>query len=275
MTPTVSDAHSGSVCILLPVLNEVAHIDPLWKRIVASMTGRPFHVCFVDDGSRDGTLERLQALARDDDRVHVIARVKRHRGSQRGSALRTAMIWGLEDRRHSVFIEMDGDLSHQPEELGRGVLEVERGACDVAIASKYLPGSRVTNRPAGRRAVSFICNLAVRALLSSSIRDYSNGYRFYTRHAAARIAQTRIRYGSPIYLTEVMAIWLRAGLRIVELPTTYVGRNEGLSKLRKRDLVKAAIGVFEIATRYRWGFEVHQAAVAPSGSSAPSDVSTL
>jgi dolichol-phosphate mannosyltransferase len=244
------------------VLNEVEHVRTLWTRIVSAMGERRFLVCFVDDGSRDGTLEMLRDLERSDSRVHVLARVKKQRGSQRGSALHAAMIWALTNGDYQVFVEMDGDLSHQPEELPQGLALIDSGSCDIAIASKYLPESRVTNRPTGRLAVSLICNLAVRTLLTLRVTDYSNGFRFYSRRAAEQISSTHIRYGSPIYLTEAMAIWLAAGLRIREFPTVYVGRNEGLSKLRKRDLAKALIGVFEIAVRYRLGFQPAATAAA-------------
>jgi dolichol-phosphate mannosyltransferase len=240
------------VCVLLPVLNEVTQIEPLEERIAAALAGRRFCICFVDDGSRDGTLNVLRGLADKHPRnIHLISRVKRIRGSQRGGALRAAMLWGLQ-QQFELFVEMDGDLSHRPEELSIGLEMIESGRCDVAIASKYLPGSLVLGRPAGRRAVSYFCNLAVRALLSRRIRDYSNGYRFYTRRAAECIAHTHVRYGSPIYLSEVMAIWLSAGFRIEEFISTYVGRDEGISKLRKRDLLKAAVAILEIAGRYRF-----------------------
>jgi hypothetical protein len=67
--------------------------------------------------------------------------------SQRGGALRTCLMWGLDQDGYSVFVEMDGDLSHRPEELPQGVALVRSGGCDVDIASKYVPGSQVLNRP--------------------------------------------------------------------------------------------------------------------------------
>jgi hypothetical protein len=70
---------------------------------------------------------------------------------------------------------------HRPEELGQGLALLEAGAADVVIASKYLPDSLVTN-------------------LSNHISDYSNGYRFYTREAAQRVAETHIVYGEPSLL---------------------------------------------------------------------------
>jgi glycosyltransferase involved in cell wall biosynthesis len=159
------------------------------------------------------------------------------------------MKWGLENTRASAFAEMDGDLSHRPEELLQGFQQIIGGISDVAIASKYVDGSAVVNRPFGRRFISRSCNSLVRSLMDPTIRDYSNGYRFYSRRAAELITNTKIRYGSPIYLTEVLGVWIANGLRIAEFQTTYVGRGEGESKLRIIDLFKAGIAVFEIAFR--------------------------
>ena len=239
------------VFILLPVLNEVANIGPLLDRIEVQLASRPFTVGILDDGSTDGTLELLQKLMHHvDHHLHLICRKKTSRASQRGSALRELMLWGLENTSHDIFVEMDGDLSHRPEELPDGIRLLEDGQCDIAIASKYAHGSTIINRPWARRAVSKICSYAVGTLVNSKIRDYSNGYRFYTRAAAQHAADHAYRYGSPIYLSEILALWMCSGFRVSEFKSTYVGRNEGVSKLRVADLAKAAIAIFEIASRY-------------------------
>jgi dolichol-phosphate mannosyltransferase len=266
----------GGVFILLPVLNEVSNIGPLLDKIEAELSGVPLTVGILDDGSTDGTLEYLRERVRcSPDRLHLICRKKTLRASQRGSALRTLMEWGLKNTSHEIFIEMDGDLSHRPEELLEGIGLLTSGASDVAIASKYVDGSAVVNRPWGRRMVSKLCSHAVRGLLSRKVRDYSNGYRFYTRAAAQLAADHIYRYGSPIYLSEILALWMRDGLRVAEFKSTYVGRNEGISKLRMADLVKAAIAIFEIAARYHlFGFKRRSANALrdiQDGSAIPSD----
>jgi len=239
------------VFVLIPVLNEAANIGPLLEQIEAQLAGVPFTIGILDDGSTDGTLEYVeQRMKRVPDHLHLIRRKKTRRASQRGSALRALMLWGLEHTRHGVFVEMDGDLSHRPEELPEGIRLITEGQCDVAIASKYVPGSAVVHRPWSRRTVSKVCSYAVRLLISRRVHDYSNGYRFYARSAAQVAAERAYRYGSPIYLSEILALWMRCGLRIVEFKSLYVGRNEGLSKLRAADLVKAVIAVFEISARY-------------------------
>jgi len=180
------------------------------------------------------------------------------------------MKWGLNHGPFDVFVEMDGDLSHVPEEMPGAIEAVSGGSGDVAIVSKYLPTSRISGRSKGRTWVSLACNLAVRTVLRWSIRDYSNGFRLYNRRAAETAAQFRFRYGSPIYLTEVMAMWLASGMRVVEVPGHYVGRFEGVSKVMVRDYVKACIGVLEVGLRYRFtGFEkLADAARQPAGEAA-------
>jgi dolichol-phosphate mannosyltransferase len=255
---------SDGVFISIPVLNEADNVVALLARIDRALEGHEYVVCVVDDGSRDGTIELLRELQSSAaERLHVVYRTKTGRGSQRGGALLTALEWGLSETSCGVFVEMDGDLSHRPDELLPAIELIRTGQCDVVIASKFVAGSRVTNRPFGRRLVSRVCSAAVWLFLSRDVKDYSNGLRFYTREAARLISSTNIRYTSPIYLSEVLALWLRAGLRVREISTTYIGRNEGLSKLRVIDLAKAALAVLEISLRY------HVLGFAPRGASVP------
>jgi dolichol-phosphate mannosyltransferase len=260
-------SQSTGIFVLLPVLNEIDNIRALLDGIDGALAGQQHTIGILDDGSTDGTLEYLQQRMRGPGHhLHLISRKKTTRGSQRGGALHVLLLWGLQNTRHEVFVEMDGDLSHRPEELTEGIGLIQSGSCDVAIASKYVGGGSTVNRPFGRRQVSHVCSLALRLLLDWRIRDYSNGYRFYSRAAARLVSEHEIRYTSPIYLSEVLALWLRYGMRTTEFPTMYIGRNEGLSKLRISDLGKAALGSFEIASRYHITGFVARKSVASDGA---------
>ncbi len=245
------------ILVNIPILNEFELIERLLDRVTAALAGWDFVVLLVDDGSTDGTLEYVKKRAAESaGHIALLQRRKLYKGCQRGGALLAGMKWGLSHGPFDVFIEMDGDLSHVPEEMPRAIEAISSGRGDIAIVSKYLPQSQITGRSNGRTFVSIVCNLAVRAVLRWSIRDYSNGYRLYSRRAAEAAAQYRFRYGSPIYLTEIMAMWLASGMRVVEVPGHYVGRFEGMSKVLVRDYVKACIGVLEVGLRYRFtGFE--------------------
>src|SRR5438045_7579006 len=148
-------AGGPALCIVLPVLNEASNITPLLERIDTALRPLGYVVCIIDDGSRDETVALAIATAeRLAMRLHMIRRVKAHAGSQRGSALLAGVLWGLENTTAGVFAEMDGDLSHRPEELPLGFGLVAEGRVDVAIASKYVRGSAVDKRAVGRRRVS-------------------------------------------------------------------------------------------------------------------------
>jgi dolichol-phosphate mannosyltransferase len=256
MEPTTKASGSQRILVNVPILNEIQNIEQLVTGIQEALDGLDYVLLIVDDGSTDGTLEYLdKVIPSSNGKIVVLRNKKTMIGCQRGAALLVGVNWGLDNGDFDIFIEMDGDLSHRTEELRAGIDVIAGDLADVAIASKYVPGSKITGRTAGRTTVSIICNLLVRTVIQWRILDFSNGYRFYNRRAAESIPRHRIRYGSPIYLTEVMAIWLTHRLRIVEIASHYVGRHEGFSKVILRDYVKAAIGILEISLRYRiFGF---------------------
>jgi dolichol-phosphate mannosyltransferase len=244
-------APSSKICLLLPVLNEIENIDMLLQRISTALTNYPYFICFVDDGSTDGTLEYLMNYVKMQPQIaHLIYRKKMGHGSQRGAALHDALKWSVENIQPDIIVEMDGDLSHRPEELPTGIEIIRSATADIAIASKYITGSRVTNRPHSRKLVSWLGNRVVRSLISRKIKDYSNGFRFYNQRIAKVIVNSKIKHRSPIYLTEVALIWLKSNAKIYEFSTHYVGRNEGLSKLRSIDLLKALAAVITMAAVY-------------------------
>lgn len=252
MLPETGSALRPRILLNVPILNEIANIEQLIHRVTHALRGFDYVLLIVDDGSTDGTLEYVQrAVATHEGRIALLNRKKLRRGCQRGAALLAGVNWALHNGDFDIFVEMDGDLSHRPEELPEGIRALAAGNADIAIVSKYVAGSKITGRTADRTLISLICNFAVRTAIRWNIRDFSNGYRFYNRTAAELVCAHVIRYGSPIYLTEVMAIWLKNGLKVVEIPGHYVGRNEGWSKVRLRDYVKASAGVIEIASRFR------------------------
>jgi dolichol-phosphate mannosyltransferase len=240
------------VLINIPILNEIEIIERLVNRVTSALEGYDYVLLIVDDGSTDGTIEYLNGIIpQSRGRIVLLPRKKMYQGCQRGAALLAGLKWGLSHGPFDIFVEMDGDLSHLPEELPKGLEAIAENRGDVAVASKYVQGSEISGRSFGRTLISIVCNIAVRSVIRWGIRDFSNGYRFYNAHAAKLVPQYRIRYGSPIYLTEVMAIWLSNELRIIEIPGHYVGRNDGWSKVRLIDYVKACIGVIEVGLRYR------------------------
>jgi dolichol-phosphate mannosyltransferase len=238
--------------ISIPVLNERENLERLIPQIESVLAGVGYTLCIVDDGSTDGTREFLEGLMRRDARIHLIKRVKERPGCQRGAASRAALEWLVDHTTHSVLVEMDADGAQPASELMPGALQVCERDYDIAIASKYVPGSLVVGRPRTRAVISKAYSLAGRLLFGRAIRDYSNSYRFYHRSAAELLLRFPARYASPVYLLEILAIWLANDCRVVEVPTHYVERAEGRSKVLVIDIVKGMFGMLDIAWRFRW-----------------------
>jgi dolichol-phosphate mannosyltransferase len=239
-----------NISIIVPVLNEEKNILLLTQQINRTLPNKNYIVQFVDDGSTDETVNIIEYLVNKDVNYNLLKRRKLSHGSIRGSALYEAMKLQYKNPEIDVFIEIDGDLSHSPEELTTGIAVIKNKQADVVIASRFMKGGRIIDRTFSRNLISYICSKFLGFIFKRSIKDYSNGYRFYNRTAAKLILDHTIYYSSPIYLTEVIAIWLKNKLLIKEFASTYHGRLEGLSKLRFIDLFKAFFAVFEIAIRY-------------------------
>ena len=154
------------VSVVVTVLNEARSVDELHRRIAAALAGREWEAIFVDDGSTDGTFERLRALHDADPHVRVV-RFKRNYGQH------PAMHAGLARARGDLIVTMDGDLQNEPEDIPRLLEALARA--DVAS------GRRVLRRDsAGRTMPSRLINGLLRRFTGVAISDFGcafNGYR--------------------------------------------------------------------------------------------------
>jgi dolichol-phosphate mannosyltransferase len=95
--------------VVIPCFNEAPNIDEIHRRLdeLTSDIDGELEILFVDDGSRDDTLDRLKALARHDPRVHVIS-LSRNFGHQ------AALSAGMDHATGDAVVAMDADLQHPP-----------------------------------------------------------------------------------------------------------------------------------------------------------------
>jgi dolichol-phosphate mannosyltransferase len=239
--------------LCVPVLNERESLAPLLEEIAAALEWGRYTVCIVDDGSTDGTAELALGAAARDPRIVLLRRPRGGSGCRRGGASRAGLEWLLANTQHPVFVDFDADGANNPRELVAGIRQVALLGADVAIASKYVAGSRVLGRPLLRRLGSRVYNGLLRLLMEPGVRDYSNSYRFYSRSAAQLLSRLRPRYESPVYLVEMLAVWLAEELKVVELPTVYGVRRGGESKVVLRDFSEGFAGAIRVGWLYRQG----------------------
>jgi dolichol-phosphate mannosyltransferase len=221
--------------------------------IAAALEWARYTVCVVDDGSTDGTVELVREAAARDHRIVLLQRPRGGNGCRRGSASRAGLEWLLTNTKHPVFIDFDADGANNPRDLVSGIRQVALLGADVAIASKYVRGSRVLGRPLLRRLGSRVYNGLLRLLIQPGVHDYSNSYRFYNRTAAQLLSRLQPRFEGPVYLVEMLAVWLAEGLQVVEMPTVYGIRRGGTSKVILRDFFEGFAGAIEVGRLYRSG----------------------
>lgn len=229
------------ILVLVPTYNERENLPLIMHRIRASVPAAD--VLVLEDNSPDGTGDVADQLAAGDERIRVMHRPGK---DGLGNAYLAGFAWGLE-RGYDALVEIDADGSHPPERLP-AMLAAARDA-DVIIGSRWIRGGRVVNWPLHRKALSVGGNLYVKTLLSMPVNDATAGFRVYRADALRAIGLDGVdSYG---YCFQADLTWraIRAGLRVVEIPITFVEREIGQSKMNP-DIARESL--LNIS---RWGWE--------------------
>ncbi len=182
-------------------------------------------VLVIDDGSPDGTAEIVDAIALADPQIAV------HRRAQK-LGLGLAYIDGFKRslaKGYTCIIGMDADFSHDPAVLPEMVAALADS--DLVIGSRYIPGGSTPNWKLHRRLLSRMGNLTARTLLGVSVHDCTTGYRCWRSEALEKLDFDRIKLTGYGFMIETTYQTCLAGLRIREVPITFIDRREGQSKM--------------------------------------------
>jgi dolichol-phosphate mannosyltransferase len=219
--------------VVIPTYNESENIERVLHKVRGALPEAT--VLVVDDGSPDGTADMAEKLGGQIGNIEVLRRSEK---AGLGSAYRAGFRWGL-DRGYEACVEMDADLSHDPDALPGLVAPLETGGVELVIGSRYVPGGSIPKWAWHRRLVSRGGNVYASVLLGFGITDSTSGFRAYAASVLGRIALDQIRaegYGFQIEMTYQAK---RAGASIVEVPIRFVDRTEGESKMSMYIVVEA------------------------------------
>jgi dolichol-phosphate mannosyltransferase len=225
--------------VILPTYNEAPHVVPLCEEILAQSSS--IEALVVDDNSPDGTGDLVAEVVEREVRCRLI---RREAKLGLGTAYLTGFRFGLE-HDYARILTMDSDLSHNPRYLPSLLAAME--GCDMAIGSRYVPGGRITNWPAHRRALSLFANFYTRTLLRLPVRDCTSGYRCYSRSVLERVHPFDIRSSGYSFLEEMVWRVHRCGFHIKELPIVFEDRIAGKSKIDRSEIYRAAWRVLKTA----------------------------
>jgi dolichol-phosphate mannosyltransferase len=214
-----TDRWRGSVSVIVPVFNEAAHLDELLHAIQSSPVKK--EVIIVDDGSTDGTREKLQALPPLDD-VTVVFHENNY---GKGAAIRTALPFA---RGEYVLIQ-DSDLEYDPQDYPKLLGPLEQGDANVVYGVRPDRPERGLRFFLGAKLLTHLTNL----LYGAGIHDEATCYKVVRR---SLLAQLQLQCRRFEFCPEVTAKLCRLGEKIAEVPISYHPRSavEG-KKIRHSD----------------------------------------
>jgi dolichol-phosphate mannosyltransferase len=224
--------------IIVPTYNERENLPNVIARLMALDVD--LDVLVVDDNSPDGTGKLADEFAAKNPRIHVLHRQEKN---GLGRAYCAGFKWALENDYENVF-EMDGDLSHNPDDIP-AFLAAAKNA-DLVVGSRYSNGIRVINWPLNRLMLSLMAAKYVRIITGMPITDPTGGYKCFRRHALQALDLEAVRsngYSFQIELTH--KIW-RQGMRVAEVPIIFTDRFQGRSKMSGKIVFEALFMVWRL-----------------------------
>jgi dolichol-phosphate mannosyltransferase len=215
------------ILVLIPTYNESESIIKLLSRLQkvreANANLYDIDILVVDDGSPDGTAEIIEAL-----NMAKLSILKRKEKNGLGPAYLAGFTEGLKTK-YDFFVEMDADLSHQPEELPD--LLAAATSKNFIIGTRWMPGGSVENWPKKRQFISKAGTKYASRVLRLPYRDLTSGYRVIPREFLEQIDFTKIETRGYGFQVEMALLADRYGFQIVEIPIRFVERENGHSKM--------------------------------------------
>lgn len=231
------------VLALIPTYNERENLPAIVRRIRESVPNADLLI--LEDNSPDGTGRVADGLAAADGHVHVL---HRERKEGLGKAYLAGFTWGLE-RGYDALVEIDADGSHRPEHLPAMLAAL--ADADVVIGSRWVPGGEVLNWPLRRKVLSVGANVYIRLMLGMPVNDATAGYRIYRADALRTIGLDDVESHGYCFQTDLTWKAVRAGLRVVEVPISFVEREAGSSKMDSAVVSEALVKVARWGARHR------------------------
>jgi len=221
---------SSRVAIIIPTYNEKSNIKLLTQKIFKVLPRAI--VLVVDDNSPDSTAVVVKKLQTKFPNLWLIEGEKK---SGRGQAVLKGMNLIFNKTKMAVFVEMDADFSHRPQEL-LALIKAVRDK-NVALASRYVAGGAISNWPWQRKILSFVANKLIGLVLGLPLKDNTNGFRAYSRQAVAVLLKNSPTCKSYLFLSECALVLQKAGFTFKELSSHFPNRRYGVSNTNLREAI--------------------------------------
>ena len=214
------------ISVVVPLYNEEDNVAQLQRELAAALAGQDHELIFVDDGSQDKTVERI------DRRPEV-----RLLEFEKNSGQSAAMYAGIQAAEGDVIVLLDGDLQNDPADIPRLLAEIERGADLVC-------GYRANRRDTlSKRLTSRFANFVRSRFTRDGVRDTGCTLKAMRRRCREALVPF---YGMHRFIP---ALVKGMGYKLAEIPVNHRPRRAGVSKYGFGSrAVKATLDMFAV----RW-----------------------
>jgi dolichol-phosphate mannosyltransferase len=228
--------------VIFPTYNEVEMIQSALDQVLDKAPS--IEILVVDDGSPDGTADKVRQYPRYGKKVHLLARSGK---AGLGSAYRAGFKWALE-KGYDAVVEMDADLSHDPADVPRLLAALSEGA-DMAVGSRYLNGIRILNWPQSRLWISTFGGWYARCLTGLPMTDPTSGFKAIRSKVLENLDWEKFTAQGYGFQVELHFFTWQSGFKIQEVPIVFTERRQGSSKMSPEIAKEAAVRVIQLGLR--------------------------
>ena len=229
---------SHDTLVIVPTYNERENLPKLAERVLSLPMG--IELLVVDDNSPDGTGQLADELAAKHPAIHVLHRAEKN---GLGRAYCAGFAWALE-RGYEFILEMDGDFSHNPDDIPKFRRAAEDA--DLVLGSRYRDGIRVINWPWQRLALSMCAAKYVQFVTGMPFSDPTGGFKCFRRRTLQSIDLQAVRSNGYSFQIEMTHKVWRQGLRVAEVPIIFTDRFQGTSKMSGNIVREALVMVWRL-----------------------------
>ena len=224
------------ISLIIPAKNEEKNLPLLIERAFSVMRGlgKSFEVIVVNDGSTDGSLHVLRALAASHPELRVID-LARNYGQT------AAMMAGFDHSRGEIIVPLDADLQNDPADIPMLLAKLDEGYDVVSGWRKNRHDAAIR-----RNFVSRVANRLISWISGVHLHDYGCSLKVYRRSV---IGEVRL-YGEMHRFVPIYAAWY--GARITEMPVNHSPRLHGKSNYGLDRILKVVLDLIVVRFLDRW-----------------------